>query len=146
MTLMRLPDWEERLTEFLRERRDMPFTWGRNDCALFACDAVLAMTGTDLAEWFRARPYATALEAARRIRQFTDGGSLSDVARRLAERHSIEEIGPAFATLGDVVLADGPAGRAGPMLGISGGHADLYIGEAGIEERGADSRLKTWRI
>ena len=37
------------LARFIEERRRMPFTWGSNDCCLFAADWVLAATGRDIA-------------------------------------------------------------------------------------------------
>lgn len=46
-TLQRHPDWPERLAAFVESRRHVPFAWGSNDCATFAADAVLAMTGRD---------------------------------------------------------------------------------------------------
>src|SRR5690349_271236 len=113
MPVTRLPDWEERLTEIIRARHRAPFAWGQFDCALFACDAVLAMTGVDLAEPFRGR-YADALGALRAIRKFTSGGNLGDVARIQAAAFTIPEVDPPFAMLGDVVLGDG--GPLGPRL------------------------------
>ena len=51
--MKRLEDWPERLAAFVEARRAMPFRWGQNDCALFAADAVAAVTGVDLAERWR---------------------------------------------------------------------------------------------
>lgn len=141
--LVRFPDWQERLTDFLHDRREMPFAWGSNDCALFACDAVLAMTGTDLAEWFRLHPYGTALDGARRIREFTNGGTLADVASIMAGCFGIAEIKPSFAMLGDVVISEGPAG---PMLGIHGGDIAWFAGEFRLDERDTGECLQAWKI
>lgn len=45
-------DWPERLAALVEERRNSPFIWGVHDCAMFAADAILQMTGCDpLAEW-----------------------------------------------------------------------------------------------
>lgn len=50
--MMRLPDWDVRLAAFIEARRNMPFAWGTNDCAMFAGDAVIAITGRDpFADW-----------------------------------------------------------------------------------------------
>jgi len=63
----RLPDWQLRLDALVTERLKVPFTWGNNDCALFAADAVLAMTGHDLASDMRDhRSARQALETIRR--------------------------------------------------------------------------------
>lgn len=53
--MTRVEDWPERLAAFIEQRRKMPFAWGSNDCALFAADAVCAITGVDLGEPFRGR-------------------------------------------------------------------------------------------
>ena len=48
----RRQDWPERLSALVEARRHAAFTWGVHDCAMFAADAVLLMTGRDpLAEW-----------------------------------------------------------------------------------------------
>jgi hypothetical protein len=44
---MRLRDWPEQLADLLAARLNAPFGWGVNDCCLFACDAVQALTGWD---------------------------------------------------------------------------------------------------
>lgn len=46
--ITRLPGWPERLAAFIESRRHTAFAWGRNDCATFAADALLATTGTDV--------------------------------------------------------------------------------------------------
>lgn len=44
---IRPDDWPERLAAFLESRGPEPFVWGSNDCALFAADWVLTLTGAD---------------------------------------------------------------------------------------------------
>ena len=53
--LTRLPDWQKRLSDLIVSRMQKPFVWGSNDCCLFAADAVLAVTGVDLARDERGR-------------------------------------------------------------------------------------------
>lgn len=103
MALVRYPDWPARLAPLIAERLNAPFRWGTNDCALFACDAVLAMTGTDLAADFRGR-YDSSIGAARALRAlgFRD---LADVAHAFAAKHGIPPLAsPRFAQRGDVGL------------------------------------------
>lgn len=59
---VRLPGWPEALAAFIEERRHVPFAWGSNDCATFAADALLAMTGFDVLADLRHR-WATAAQA-----------------------------------------------------------------------------------
>ena len=61
---MRLPDWPARLEAYLLSRRDMPFAWGANDCAMHAAGAYEAVTGAKPGDW----SYDTATGAARLLR------------------------------------------------------------------------------
>jgi hypothetical protein len=48
MALTKIQHWQTRaFHEFLISRARAPFVWGVNDCALFAADGVLAITGVD---------------------------------------------------------------------------------------------------
>lgn len=90
---MRLPDWPERLADLLAERKRTPFAWGSHDCALFAADAVNAITGDDPAKNFRG--YDDEREALRIIHGAGGMRGLVDLPEK--------PIG--FAQRGDVVLA-----------------------------------------
>ena len=41
------------LADFLEQRKDMPFEWGKHDCCLFVCDWVERVIGIDIAVDFR---------------------------------------------------------------------------------------------
>jgi hypothetical protein len=116
--LSRKEHWAELLDSFLTCCWDRPGEWGQFDCALFACDAVLAMTGTDLAEGFRGR-YASGREALRLVREYA-GGGLAELATRIATEHEIPSLpSPAMAQRGDILLlVDPSAGLFGAALGI----------------------------
>lgn len=62
----RLPDWALRFDALVCSRLHAPFAWGANDCALFAADAVLAITGHDLAGGLRGLGARQALRAIQR--------------------------------------------------------------------------------
>lgn len=93
--MIRKDDWPEILAAFIDARRVRAFSWGENDCALFAADAVLGMTGVDLAE--KLRGYKTASGAARKIKA---AGGMRQLASSLTEKH------PGMAQRGDVVLVE----------------------------------------
>lgn len=103
-------DWPERLVAFIESRRHEPFQWGVNDCALFAADCLLELTGVDHAAGFRG--YRTQKGAARRISRV---GGMSSFANGLAEKDV------RFASRGDVVLAL-VEGRETFGICIGGGH------------------------
>lgn len=102
--LERHADWPERLDAALRTSHARRFAWGEHDCCTFACDTVLAMTGTDLMASLRGR-YQDALSAARLLRQ-TAGAGLEAVARLQCNQYWQPEVPPRQAQRGDLVLAD----------------------------------------
>lgn len=93
--MTRFNDWPERLAAFIEARRARAFSWGSQDCALFAADAVLEMTGVDLADGLRG--YTSASGAAKRIKK---AGGMRALAGELPEKH------PGLAQRGDVVLVE----------------------------------------
>lgn len=144
--ITRKHDWPELLHEFLADRRGQEFSWGTNDCCLFACNWVLSCTGVDLAADFRGH-YKDQLGAVRIMRKFVgDSAAAEDlvrgVAEKIADQHAIAEVRPALAQRGDVVLFDSKL--CGLALGIVGfNHAAHAAGGAVIP---ADLWIKAWRI
>jgi hypothetical protein len=92
--MQRRNDWPERLSAFVESRRFSPFDWGKNDCALFAADGVLAMTDVDLAADLR-----TYSDEAGAVALISKAGGMSGFARTLAQRVT------GLARRGDIVLA-----------------------------------------
>ncbi len=88
-------DWPEKLAVFIEARRKRAFSWGQQDCALFAADAVHVMTGEDPAAELRG--YRSASGAAKRIKQ---AGGMRALASAFPEKH----VG--LAQRGDLVLAE----------------------------------------
>lgn len=56
--ITRFVDWRARLQAYLEGGARREFAFGTHDCALFAADALAAMTGVDLGERYRGR-YST---------------------------------------------------------------------------------------
>ena len=92
---MRYPNWEQRLSEYLKAQEQAPFVWGVNDCAHFAAGAAKAITGVGFGECY---PCDSALSAARMIKQ--SGGLLA-----IADNH-YRRVPVTFAQRGDAVAAD----------------------------------------
>jgi len=65
MTVRRVDDWALQLDDLVSRRVREPFAWGVNDCALFAADAVLAMTGIDFAAGMRGKSAKSAMRFVR---------------------------------------------------------------------------------
>lgn len=105
---MRLPDWPQRLAQYIESRRAVPFEWGRHDCCKFSAGAVEAITGADPSEpW----PYSSEIGARRLM--VKHGGVAGLVSKALGE-----PVHASRAGRGDIVLADLDLGpTAGVCLG-----------------------------
>ncbi|WP_193753035.1 DUF6950 family protein [Sphingomonas endophytica] len=111
----RLPDWEQRLHDYVASLEGSSFRWGELDCALFAAGAVLAQTGVDLAAAYRGR-YTTARGSVRALRRLGAGTLEATIAAALPA------VAPAFARRGDVVMSDG-------IAGVCLGPRAIFVGE-----------------
>ena len=109
--LQRLPDWPERLAATIAAHRDTPFQWGVHDCALWACNTVQCLTGTDIVADLRGA-WHTASEALRVLQG--GGGLLAMISARLPERAP-----RGMARRGDVVCV---AIDGRPTLGVVAGN------------------------
>ena len=118
----RLDNWQERLSNVIRARREVPFAWGTADCTQFAFDAVKAVIGEDLGKPYRGK-YATAAGALKILQKVGGVKQPADLfAARFGKRKAI-----AFARKGDVVTcnprqiglsAQQGAGPFGPVIGV----------------------------
>lgn len=145
--LHRSEGWPAALMAHLRSRRRAPFQWGTHDCALFAMDGVLSMTGTDLAAWFRGR-YADEAGARAAIAAFAGGGTLESVAEMVAAREGLPETAVSLAQRGDIVLLDNESdGRWGPALGLCVGASAAFAARPeGIALVGMTRIRRAWRV
>jgi len=130
---MRHRDWQSRLQAFVAGREAEPFAWGTNDCCIFACDAVLAMTGDDPAHGLR--EHRSEAEAA--LTLSAHGGVMQLASDRLGER-----IRTSLAQVGDVGLIDSPRG---PALAVFGGSQWLAPSDSGLARYPFDAARLAWR-
>ena len=93
----KLHDWQLRFEAFISDRRAKPFTWGTNDCAVFAADCVQALTGVDVAQP-SLRKHKTELQAARLLKRH---GGVVGIATAVFG----QPVPATQAQVGDVVLA-----------------------------------------
>ncbi len=144
-------DFPERLHAAIRARRDRPFEWGRNDCALFACDLLQAVSGIDFAAPFRGK-YKSARGAARILKRYGGAGlpasarttaGLEAVVEKIAEARKREEVKPLMAQRGDLVLLDMPEG---PALGVCLGAWVAAAGETGMVRVELREARRAWRV
>jgi hypothetical protein len=97
---MRLSNWPTLLAAFLTHRQSQPFCWGKNDCCLFAADAINVITGVDHASAFRGR-YTTAIGAKRALIRYGKG----DIKHTFIAKFGTP-IGVLNASRGDVALVN----------------------------------------
>ena len=142
--MQRFIDWPDRLAAFLKACPT--FAWGRCDCALFACNAVREITGEDMAAAFRGR-YRSPLGAARQIAAYCGGKSIEDLAEAMARHLDIEEIPPAFAQRGDVVLVESTIdGHTLPTLAVHAGTGIAVVTPEGLAMLSLGRAQRAWKI
>lgn len=132
----RLSNWESAFADFLAERRDRPFEYGKNDCALFAADCALALTGIDPAPDFRGK-YKTKAGSLRALRKIGNGDLESTFDARFPAK------APAFARRGDLVFN-------GEAIGVCAGAIAVFVGEQGgapgLVTFPMSNMIKAWEI
>lgn len=131
----RLPDWPLRLEHFFAVRAPMPFSWGRNDCALFAADAVQAMTECDPAP-AGLRGHTTAKQAYRALDRHHGLAAIATGALG-------EPIHPLRATVGDIVLLQ-VQGR--DALAVCNGTTALMPSAHGVVSVSMEDASMAWRV
>ena len=83
-TLAKHEQWKTRAFDgHLRKHAHTPFAWGTHDCCIGAANAILANTGTDIADDFRGK-YSTEAEAFALIKTVTGGTTVGDAAAHCA--------------------------------------------------------------
>jgi hypothetical protein len=145
--MTRKGDWQSQLDRFLAARADDSFHYGAWDCCLLVCDAVRAMTGVDMAAWFRGR-YANRAEAKTLIREYTRGlsSSVASVARTVAAAHGLPIVEPALAQRGDVVLIRRNSREFSlGIVSLKGGSV-LVLTPKGIRPIPLSLAVTAWRI
>lgn len=135
---MRVDNWTARLNAAIEAARGRPFSWGAHDCALFAADVVMMLTGIDYGAAFRGR-YASARGAATVIAQ---AGGLEAIATRALG----DPVDPVLAQRGDVALIKAAGVAAQPSLGICVGDRIAVPGLLGLVFLPRGDAVKAWKV
>lgn len=132
--MKRFYDWPRRLEAQILASRNAKFEWGKSDCAMFAADAILAMTGVDLAADFRGK-YSD--EAGAR-------GLFESAIAHASQVLPAIDLG--FARRGDLVLTRN--GSADPGLGIVGldGRSALCASDRGFIHVPRVRWIRAWKV
>lgn len=132
--MKRANDWPTRLAEFLLSKRSEPFQWGKNDCCLFAADAILAMGGNDVAKDVRGR-YTTAIGARRIMRNLGAANVVELLTQRLGE--------PDSKLVRGVIVAVESDGQQ--VAGVFY-HKPWVLTENGLQSMRIESVIKSWSL
>lgn len=136
-------NWQIDMANAIVAAGTMPFAWGTNDCCLFVCDVILAMTGVDLGTDYRGK-YTTAEEAAALISEATGGGGVEELAEQICAANDMPEVEVNFAQRGDVALHDTDIG---PCLGIVDHEGGTYLSEShGLLYLPRSDIRRAWRV
>ena len=119
--MRRLKNWPSRFAALVEVTRGRPFEWGTHDCCLWAANAVLAITGEDLAADLRGS-YTTARGALARLNAI---GGLEAAGARAGRRVELLHAGA-----GDVGLVTWPDGTE--SLAVCAAHTWMCAGDAGL--------------
>jgi hypothetical protein len=150
MTLQRKPHWATReLHNFLLARAHAPFVWGTNDCALFAADAIKAITDIDIAADFRGK-YATEAEAFALIQTVTGKGTdtataVGDAAEWCAGKAGLVEIAPRFAQRGDLLVMEDSGRLSAGIVHLTGRHG-VSVGHDGLLRLPVATWTRAWHV
>lgn len=143
--MARVEKWDLRLDEIVIQSQSRQFRYGGGegfqDCALFAADCVLAMTGVDYASELRG--YKSKIDAYRIVSTY---GSLEAMVTALLGKTPIH---PAFAHRGDVMLGSPELapGEEGDEIGICLGiHVAYPQVPSGLRLLPRTTARLAWRI
>jgi hypothetical protein len=132
------------LQRYLDGLGEVRFQYGQLDCCLFTCDAVMAMTGHDMAAWYRGR-YRTRKEALTLIRERTGRASVKAVAMHAAQECGLEAVPVALARRGDMALIGTGSNACMGIVSLSGLDVMAVYGRQ-IVRVALRSATMAWRI
>lgn len=130
----RLDGWQKLLSDYLAERRNMPFEWGKQDCMAFVAKGVEALTGHDFfTEYsdYHDEESAAALLARNRGVAGIIIACLGESSKNILE-----------ATRGDVVLVNTPE-LSGGIVDDSGRHIAL-VNRQGLIRVPLSAAVRVW--
>lgn len=146
MPLNRHLHWATRhYHHFLLSRANTAFAWGKHDCALFAADGILAMTGVDIAADFR-NQYSDEAGAQAAIQRITGGSTVADAAAWCAAKHGLRELDhPLMAQRGDLCVVQDADRLVAGLVHLSGRHI-VAAGADCLHRLPITSIQRAWRV
>jgi hypothetical protein len=151
MALIRTKHWATReFNAHLMAHAHHAFEWGKNDCCLYAANAIQCFTGVDIAADFRGL-YSNQISAMAAIKAVTGGSTVADAAAWCAAKHGLVEYAhPRQAQRGDLVVmrqnAEDPDERL--MAGVVhlSGRDLVTVGERGLMRISILNVVRAWKV
>jgi hypothetical protein len=147
--MMRHPQWEQRLHEYIRDNIERGHAWGWHDCLLHVAAATEAVTGHDPALGHKGE-YDSRAKAYRYLRQKFKVDSPEQLLDMLFAQKLV-----GFAQRGDIVLChldgveldEGGEPVPGDVPGVCLGSFAMVVGEEGMIRIPRGERwLKAWAV
>ena len=144
--MTRLSQWDTvLLPAFLVSRKGQPFVWAKNDCSLFAADAVASITGVDIADDFRGR-YTDQASAFALIKSVTGGLTVADAAAHCAAKYGLTEYKyPRQAKRGDLAVVMNADRLIAGVVHTDGRHI-AGVGEDGLIYLPISEVQRAWKV
>jgi hypothetical protein len=142
--LVRKPDWQSRLQQFLLRSVAKPFMYGEFDCCLFVADAVRTMTDTDIAAEFRGK-YHSRSEALAICKQHSGSRSVRSLIVMALCEQDLPEVPVASAQRGDIVLVRRTADHSLGIVGLNGKEIIAVSAEGYLRLR-LTLASRAWRV
>ena len=142
--MQRRSDWQRALDEFVRVNQDRRFEYGKWDCCLFVCDAIIEMTGIDLAAPYRGK-YSTRAEALRAISEQLGTASIQAVAENAAATHHMPEVPVLHAHRGDMVLVARGRDFSLGLVALNGRDA-IVASKFGLWRLSLSRAVRAWQV
>lgn len=133
--MSRVEDWENALLATVAQWQCARFSWGQRDCAHFAADIVLALTGVDVAQKFE-HLYHSELTAKTLLD--VRGGIIPAACQVLGA-----SVAPLTARRGDIVAVKAPQGHA---LGVVMGAEAVALTTEGLRPFSPGYWQACWRV
>jgi hypothetical protein len=144
MALSRLSDWQGRLSQFLSERQDETFHYGRWDCCLFVCSAIWVMTGVDPAAGYRGA-YSSRAGARRALLAYCGTASVRTFAETFTATYGMRETTPFHAHRGDVALIRRSRDYSLGLVALNGREV-LVLSPRGLHGLSLSAAVRAWNV
>lgn len=129
--------WPQRLLAHVEAAGKQGHVWAVNDCALFTCNWIKAMTGYDPASDYRGR-YTSGIGSLKALKKYGTGELITTFDQLMPSR-----VSPLRARRGDAVAINTDIG---PALGLCIGPRAVFVALDGLAFRSSAAVVAVWPV